>query len=185
MLDMPDCLTGSLLLRPARLADRAALDALRERSLSAFMDPLLTAPQRATLRELTALDPRLIEDGTYYVVELDGRIAASGGWSRRAALYRQPDADARTDRVRDPHAESAGIRAMYTDPDFARGGLAGLLLQASEIAARRAGFRRAELLATEAGERLYRARGWQPLDRLLIGPADTGIPGCLMTRALG
>jgi GNAT superfamily N-acetyltransferase len=53
---------------------------------------------------------------------------------------------------------------MYTHPDFARMGLGTILLAAAETAARLAGFRRAELIATSAGRELYRARlaGRQP-----------------------
>ncbi len=64
-------------------ADIAELDRLRRLSLERLMAPSLNECQRRTLYEYTEFDPRLIRDGTYYVLEVGGRLAASGGWSRR------------------------------------------------------------------------------------------------------
>ena len=44
---------------------------------------------------------------------------------------------------------------MYTDPDYVRRGIGRMVLAANEAAARAAGFKRAELMATLAGEPLY------------------------------
>jgi GNAT superfamily N-acetyltransferase len=129
------------------------------------MAPSLTEPQRRTLYEYTAFDARLIDDGTYYVLEVDGRIAASGGWSRRAALVRRAGGDAAPERFLDARSDSAAIRAMYTHPDYARLGLGSILLAAVEAAARLAGFGRAEL----------RHVGWPgtlPRARVAGGEAD-------------
>ena len=53
---------------------------------------------------------------------------------------------------------------MYTNPDFARRGIGRMVLRLCEDAARDAGFRRAEMMATLAGEPLYRACGYRPVE---------------------
>lgn len=172
-------------IRPATMADRPALEALKEAALRRLLDPHLTEPQRRTMRLIAPFDPRLVDDGTYYVATIGGWIAASGGWSRRAALYRGPEGVSGADRLLDPARDAASVRAMYTHPDVARRGLGRLVLETALVAARVAGFRRARLLATPAGERLYRAAGWCPEERLLVGPTGRpGVPGVTMSKDL-
>jgi GNAT superfamily N-acetyltransferase len=61
----------------------------------------------------------------------------------------------------DPLTEPARIRAMYTDPDFARRGVGMAILSAAEQAARAAGFREIELMSTLSGEPLYLRCGYR------------------------
>lgn len=170
-------------IRRATLADRPALEDMKERSISALLDPLMTPEQRTEMRRITPFDPVLIEDGTYYVATVGGWIAASGGWSRRAALF-SPNGQGTGDAaLLDPETDAAGIRAMYTNPDFARKGLGSLVLSTALAAARLAGFRRAQLLATVAGERLYRAAGWRTEEQVMVGSGDRAVvPGYRMRR---
>jgi GNAT superfamily N-acetyltransferase len=186
MLDATFARPGGLGLRRATPRDREELEALRRLSLQRLMAPSLTEPQQRTLYEYTALDARLIDDGTYYILDVDSRIAASGGWSRRAALVRRPGGDAAPERFLDASSDPAAIRAMYTHPDFARLGFGSILLAAAEAAARLAGFGRAELIATSAGRELYLARGWRQMRRIRLGPDDgSAIEASLMERTLG
>lgn len=172
-------------IRRATINERPFLEDLKELSIRHLLDPMLTPGQRDTMRQITPFDPILIEDGTYYVVTVNGWIAASGGWTRRAALYRAPGCTLDADSVMDPTRDAAGIRAMYTHPDFARQGLGRLVLSTALAAARIAGFRRAKLLATSAGERLYRASGWTTDKEQLIGPdGHASVPGYWMSRAI-
>jgi GNAT superfamily N-acetyltransferase len=185
MLDTTRVEAADIVLRTARPRDRDALDRLRLLSLQRFLDPTLSASQQRTLREHTQFDPRLVEDGTYFVLEVGGRIAASGGWSRRAALVRRAGDTAEEERFLDPSCDPAAVRAMYTHPDFARMGLGTILLAFAETAARLAGFRRAELIATTAGRGLYLARGWRDVSRIALGPDDgSAIDAFLMQRDL-
>lgn len=172
-------------MRQAVMSDRPVLEEMKELSISMLLDPLMTPEQRAEMRRITPFDPALIEDGTYYVATVNGRVAASGGWSRRAALF-SPDAHGTGEAaLLDPATESAGIRAMYTHPDCARKGLGSLVLSTALAAARFAGFRRAQLIATVAGERLYRAAGWQTEERVMVGSGGKAIvPGFRMSRAI-
>ncbi|MEP6801763.1 MAG: GNAT family N-acetyltransferase, partial [Acidobacteriota bacterium] len=41
----------------------------------------------SALTHVFGVDTRLIEDGTYFVVEEEGQRLACGGWSRRRTLY--------------------------------------------------------------------------------------------------
>lgn len=178
ILDLP-----AIGLRRATMADRPALEEMKERSMSALLDPLMTREQSREMRQLTPFDPALIEDGTYYVADVNGWIAASGGWSRRAALFSADLPGSNEPQFLDPQCDSAGIRAMYTHPDFARKGLGSLVLATALAAARLAGFRRAQLLATVAGERLYRTAGWKTDERVMVGTDGKAIvPGCRMSR---
>ena len=62
---------------------------------------------------------------------------------------------------------------MYTDPDFTRMGVGRLVLELCEDAARRAGFRRATMMATMAGVPLYRACGYAEA----VAPISANIDG--------
>jgi GNAT superfamily N-acetyltransferase len=106
------------------------------------------------------LDTQLIEDGTYFIVEANGRLAGSGGWSRRATLFGGDHSAGRSETLLDPARDAARIRAMYTHPDFARQGVGRMILAHCEGAAAKEGFRRLELAATMAGVPLYRACGY-------------------------
>lgn len=170
-------------LRQALMSDRSMLEELKELSISMLLDPLMTPVQREEMRRITPFDPALIEDGTYYILTLNSWVVASGGWSRRAALFSPDGHGAGEAAFLDPATDPASIRAMYTHPDYARKGLGSLVLSTAIAAARIAGFRRAQLLATVAGERLYRAAGWKSEERVMVGSGDRAIvPGFRMSR---
>lgn len=178
---IPD--TPSIQLRRATMSDRPALEEMKELSISLLLDPLLTPEQRIEMRQITPFDDALIDDGTYYVFTLNGWIVASGGWSRRRSLYGADSGETSGAPLLDPATDAAGIRAMYTHPDFARRGLGSVVLSTALTAARLAGFRKAQLLATVAGERLYRASGWKAEERVMVGSGGKAIvPGFRMSR---
>lgn len=56
------------------------------------------------------IDTQLIDDGTYFVVEIEGEIAGCGGWSRRATLYGGDQTPGRRASLLDP-AHDARARA--------------------------------------------------------------------------
>jgi hypothetical protein len=73
-----------------RLATVADLDALREvmrRSIETLQHEFLTAEQVRASHQVMGLDTRLVEDGTYFIVECGDRIAGCGGWSWRSTLF--------------------------------------------------------------------------------------------------
>src|SRR3546814_8666394 len=120
---------------------------------------------------------QLVADGTYVLGEAGGRIAGCGGWSRRATLYGGDHSTGLRDpALLDPTTDAARIRAMYTDPDFARRGVGRLVISLCEDAARAAGFARAELMATLAGEPLYRACGYTPIAPVTAESDGVAVP---------
>ena len=153
--------------------DLPALRAMMTRAIERLQDEFLSPEQVRASHRVMGLDTQLVLDGTYFVVELDGRIVGSGGWSWRATLYGGDDSIvSRAPVALDPAVDAAKIRAMYTDPDFARRGIGRMVLGLCEEAARGAGFARVEMMATLAGEPLYRACGYRPVEAVLSDPID-------------
>ena len=152
-----------LTLRPATLADKPALSGLIAASARALSRGDYSQAQiEGALRGAFGVDTQLIHDGSYFVIEIAGRLAACGGWSRRRTLF---GGDARAGRDAgelDPTVDAAKIRAFFIHPDFVRRGLGSLLLERCEQAAAARGFRRFEMMATLPGVRLYAARGYLP-----------------------
>jgi GNAT superfamily N-acetyltransferase len=153
--------------RPATLDDVPAMRELMERAISVLQSAFLDPAQIAASRAIMGLDTQLIEDGTYFVVEHEGRLGGCGGWSRRATLYGGDMTAGRNPAMLDPARDAARVRAMYTDPGQTRRGVGTLILALCAEAARGEGFRRLELMATMAGEPLYRACGFLPIERVM------------------
>jgi GNAT superfamily N-acetyltransferase len=148
-------------LRPARPADVPALRALIARSIRSLGAGDYTSEQiERALRGAFGVDTKLIDDGTYYAIDIGGELAACGGWSQRRTLFGSDARAERDDSRLDPAVDAAKIRAFFVDPAHARRGLGRQLLDACERAARAAGFTRFELMATLPGARLYREFGY-------------------------
>jgi GNAT superfamily N-acetyltransferase len=172
-----------------RLATEADLPAIRElmdvaiaEHLKDFLDPA----QVELSKSIMGLDTQLIADRTYFVVEEGDRIAGCGGWSRRATLYGGDHSTSQRDAaLLDMARDAARIRAMYTHPDFKRRGVGRLILEICEGAAREAGFRSVELMATMSGEPLYRACGYYAIQRITAASKDgVDVPGVRMGKTL-
>ncbi len=160
-------------LRQATAADSAEIQELIARSIRTLgLQDYSPQQIEGALQGAFGLDTQLIADGTYFVVESAGRLIGCGGWSYRRTLF---GGDARADRdagTLDPSSDAAKIRAFFVDPDAARQGIGSALLEHCEAEARRHGFRRAEMMATLPGVRLYQARGYVPGERVHypVGP---------------
>jgi GNAT superfamily N-acetyltransferase len=172
--------------RLATEADLSAIAALIERAIGELQRAFLTPAQIAASRASMGLDTRLIADRTYFAVEAGGVLIGCGGWSGRATLYGGDHAASlRDDRLLDPTREPARVRAMYTHPGYARRGVGRLVLRLCEDAARAAGFTRAELMATLAGEPLYAACGYAVVERIeRLSAGGIAVPGAVMAKAL-
>jgi GNAT superfamily N-acetyltransferase len=174
----------SLQHRLATSADLPALTALMERSIGELQKPFLDPAQIASSRTIMGLDSQLIDDGTYFIVEQDGKLAGCGGWSRRATLYGGDASPGRDAALLDPSKDAARVRAMYTHPDFARRGVGRLILDLCESAARAESFRNVELMATMAGVPLYRACGYMPVADVVDDRGGTPVPLLRMRKRL-
>jgi N-acetylglutamate synthase-like GNAT family acetyltransferase len=171
-------------LRLATQGDAPAIADLMRASAEALF-PQFYGEQEAASGAIyiAQLDPLLIDDGTYFVHEEDGEIVACGGWSRRAKLYTGSGPAGDDARVIDPASEPARVRAMFVRSDWTRRGLGRAILEASEAAARDEGFTSLTLVATLAGEPLYRAFGFTEVERIQITmPDGVTSEGVLMER---
>ena len=88
-----------------------------------------------------------------------------------------------SDRAARPGQNAARVRAMYTHPSFTRRGVGRLILCLCEDAARKEGFTRVELMATLAGEPLYRACGFETAERLVDDRGGASVPIIRMRKA--
>jgi len=170
-----------------RLAYRDDIDALRalmDAAISELQKPFLDESQIASSRAIMGLDTQLIDDRTYFVVEVDGRVAGCGGWSRRATLYGGDQSPGRGAVLLDPAKDAARVRAMYTHSQHTRKGVGRLILSLCEGAARSEGFKKVELMATMAGEPLYRACGYEPCERLTDDRGGVAVPILRMSKPL-
>jgi GNAT superfamily N-acetyltransferase len=173
----------------SRLATEGDLPGLRDlmsRAISELQRGFLTEVQIEASRAVMGLDTQLVADRTYFVVEAEGRIAGCGGWSRRATLYGGDHSTALRDAaLLDPRRDAARVRAMYTHPGFVRRGVGRLILSLCEAAAAAEGFIRAELMATLAGEPLYRACGYEEIERMGAPVNGVTLPLVRMGKTLG
>lgn len=168
-------------LRKATAADSAAIAELIARSIRSLGTADYSSQQiEGALRGAFGLDSQLVADGTYFVVESDGRLVGCGGWSYRRTLFGGDARAGRDTATLDPGTDAARIRAFFVDPAVARQGIGSALLAHCEAEARRHGFRRAEMMATLPGVRLYAARGYAAGERirypLAVGLAIEFVP---------
>ena len=179
-------MSDALLIRPASPADIGALRDLQRSAMCSLGAGYYTpADVAAAVRYVCMPDCELIEDGTYLVAELDGRLVGCGGWSLRRKAYAGP-AHSQADAGRlDPLTEPTHIRAMFTAPDVARQGVGRAILAAAEDGARAAGFRRARLGATLSGEDFCRRSGYLEIGRETAPlPDGTAIEVIVMEKDL-
>ena len=173
-------------VRIARVDDVPAIERLIVQSVRALSAGFYDDAQIASaLRFMFGVDSQLVDDGTYHVIEANGEIVASGGWSRRRTLFGGDQWKHGADDPLDPSREPARIRAFFVDPRWARRGLGRLLFETCLRDARAAGFRRLELMATLPGEPLYRALGFaadEPVELAL--PDGVRVPLVRMSRAV-
>jgi GNAT superfamily N-acetyltransferase len=174
----------NLFHRLARRDDLEALRALMDLAIAELQKEFLDARQIESSRLIMGLDTQLIDDGTYFVIECGGQLAGCGGWSRRETMYGGDQTPGRSPALLDPARDAARIRAMYTHPAHTRKGVGRLIIRLCEDAARAEGFTRMELVATLAGEPLYRACGFEPYERLVDDRGGAAVPLWRMSKAL-
>ncbi len=169
--------------RLVRETDVRALEELIPLSVRSLQAPYYSSAQmEAALGPVFGVDRQLIRDGTYFVVEQDGEILGSGGWSKRKSLFGSDHGRVEEGEL-DPKCDAARIRAFFVHPNWARRGIGRSILAACEDAIIQAGFRQAELVATLAGEPLYAAFGYMAVERYDVAMAGAlSLPVVRMTK---
>lgn len=164
------------IIRPATLDEVPVLQALIAESVRVLQASDYDDAQReAAIRLVYGVDTKLIHDGTYYAVELEGRIVACGGWSRRRTLFGGDQHTAsRQPELLDPAKDAAKIRAFFVRPGWERRGIGSALLRACEQAAVAEGFRLLEMGSTLTGVPLYSAHGYSEVERIEV-PLENGL----------
>jgi GNAT superfamily N-acetyltransferase len=172
-------------IRLAEASDVPSLRELIDASVRGLQVGDYSAAQlERALRTVYGVDTQLILDGTYFAAEdIDEKAESSGqessgtallvgcgGWSKRKTLYGGDQFAGREDSLLDPVTDAAKIRAFFVHPERARRGIGGMILEACEVAARAAGFRRLEMGATLTGVPFYKANGYVEL-----GSADVAL----------
>jgi GNAT superfamily N-acetyltransferase len=159
--------------RIATYEDIPTIELLMELSINQLLGPLLSAEQLEASFDSMGLDDQLIKDGTYFMVFCDDIFVGCGGWSNRETLFGGNHTPNRDDNFLDPLKDSARIRAMYTHPDWARQGIGSLVMHLGEHAAKKLGFKKCELMATQSGKLLYETQGYEPIENILY-KTETG-----------
>ncbi|HEV3200153.1 MAG TPA: GNAT family N-acetyltransferase [Bryobacteraceae bacterium] len=176
-----------MMIRKAEFEDIPILEWLIPESVRTLQARDYSPEQmEGALGTVFGVDRQLIRDGTYFVVEIDSRIVACGGWSRRKTLFGSDHAPGKDDAWLDPSVEPARIRAFFVHPEWARRGIGSLLMRASEEAAAAEGFSSLELVATLTGEPLYRAHGFQGVEWFDVAlPNGARLPVVRMRKEVG
>lgn len=166
--------------RLATEADIPALTDLMKQAIEKLQSDFLSPEQVEASKAVMGLDTQLISDRSYFAVSFVSLIVGCGGWSARATLYGGDHSARRDAALLDPETDAARVRAMYTRPGWERRGIGRIVIVHCENAARAAGFRRTELMATLAGEPLYRACGYEPIEHIVDGT----VPLIRMAKAI-
>ena len=172
--------------RLANLDDIEELESLIPLSVRALQSAHYSPAQmEAALGPVFGVDRQLIRDGTYFIVEDAAQIVGCGGWSRRKTLYGGDRDRPGEDAELDPQVDPARIRAFFVHPNWARQGIGQSILYCCEAAAIKAGFSKAELVATLTGEALYAKFGYAVVERY-EAPMREGLtlPVVRMTKQL-
>ena len=166
--------------------DVPALARIIDAAIGELQKGFLDDAQIESSRAIMGLDRQLIDDGTYFVVELDTTIVGCGGWSRRATLYGGDHSAGRDTSLLDPATQPAKVRAMYTDPAYTRRGVGRLILSLCEkAAAEEEGLSSLDLMSTLAGEPLYRAARFEPVERAEDPAGGVPVPLVKMRKPVG
>jgi predicted N-acetyltransferase YhbS len=174
-------------IRLASEQDIPALEILIPLSVRALQAAYYSPAQmEAALGPVFGVDRQLILDKTYFVAEDANQIVGCGGWSRRKAMFGGDRSRSGEDASLDPAHDAARIRAFFVHPTWARRGIGRSILACCEAAIVAAGFRRAELVATLAGEPLYASCNYVVVERYDV-PMSGGLalPVVRMAKCFG
>jgi len=173
-----------LRLRPAKIADNDNIRKLMNLAITELQKAYLTEAQVQASFAGMGLDTQLILDQTYFCVTHDDALVGCGGWSRRATLHGGDHSANRDDSFLNPLTDRARIRAMYTHPNHTKKGIGRMILEASEAAAKREGFKALEMAATMAGVPFYKKCGYHIESEWDDTNGAVPVPLCTMVKIL-
>ncbi len=125
------------------------------------------------LPAMSRANPKLLESGSYYIAEIDGRAAGCGGWTREA-----PGTGEVVDGV-------GHIRHFATHPDFLRRGVARRLLDHCLAQAATQGVRLMKSNSTLPAQAFYAAAGFVRVREIEVEMAPGAhLPAIEMERKL-
>jgi GNAT superfamily N-acetyltransferase len=160
--------SSKFVIRRARAADRNHLRAMQAASMRVLAAPFYSRDEiEGFLVYVGTMDDQLVDEGNYYLVETDGHVVASGGWSRFRSNYVQAhDADPAAD------LSAAKVRSVFVHPDWAGHGLGRRLMRRAEADAWHAGFNEVELNAMLSGVPFYRRLGYREVRPIAVAMPD-------------
>ncbi|MEH2030822.1 MAG: GNAT family N-acetyltransferase [Nostoc sp.] len=158
-----------LIIRKASCEDIPALETLIPNSVKNLQAAYYSREQMdGALGTVFGVDSQLIKDGTYFIAEVESNVVGCGGWSQRKTLFGGDKYQNKEDDLLDPLHEPARIRAFFVHPAWTRRGIGSKIMAACEAEAIGVGFSRLELVATLAGEPLYKAHGFYNIEHFEI-----------------
>jgi len=151
-----------LIIRKANISDVDKIEQTMKASMQSLGQGYYSDEQiQSSCKYVCVPDKQIIEDGTFYVVEDEnGIMVGCGGWSFRNTLYAGPQTQLKQDNILDPKKDLARVRAMFVLPSISGRGVGSLILKTSEQEAKKFGFNRGALGATQSGLAFYKAKGW-------------------------
>ncbi len=175
-------MTGTFKIRPAIRDDLPIMLDVQAASLRTLAASYYTHAAIEAFIAFGTMDPDLVTEGTFYVVEQDERIVATGGWSRRTPRYETQIAKSEGNA---PARPVATVRSVFVHPSATRQGHASRLMQHIERGIMAAGFAESRLTATLSGVPLYRRLNWRSLEPItMILPGGFQMPGLTMMKPL-
>lgn len=162
-------------IRAASSDDAEEVTALLQVAYPRLMAASYTPEQLRALEVMTQANPKLLQSGTFYVVQNEqGRVVACGGWT--------------CERPGNGGVEEglAHIRHFATHPDFTRQGLGRMTFEQCQNAASAIGIAEFECYASLNAELFYRSLGFVAVKPIDV-PMPNGVlfPGLLMRWPAG
>jgi N-acetylglutamate synthase-like GNAT family acetyltransferase len=136
----------------ASLKNLAHIQALISISARILQSPYYKQSEIETALELVSGIEELIDVGSFLVAEYENQIIGCGGWA-----------------IDDSESQKAEIRGFFVHPDYARRGVARLLLAACENECLHKGIQTLYLTSTLSGEPFYKKCGFSELGRFRQG----------------
>ncbi|SFD46343.1 GNAT family N-acetyltransferase [Roseivivax sediminis] len=165
----------ALSIRTATPDDLGAVDALFQRSYPALLRPDYPPSVYVTsIPIISRAQPALLESGTFFLAEREGRVVGAGGWTEAA------QGNARGVRRSVGH-----LRHVVTDHRRTRQGIGCALVSYVMRDAARAGVVELRCQSTLTAVPFYRAMGFEEVGPISIElPRGIGFPAVLMRRPL-